>query len=295
MGISPQPDYDTRNDSSAWITELKIRFQDGKEEHFFIELTKTGTYVVPEGDDSCDWTRLDFHKCPCCPLDSLKTEFCPAAESLEATLHKLNGHYSYEKVSAEIIDANNRVTSVKWQLQEVGSTFVQLAVFSSPCPVGRQFKPLIKDLRPFSTNDELSKHLIGKFLLKHRGKKEECEQEIQRIMDPLRMVFSHLAKRISGNSSGDAMANSIVRLDAFALNVSLHTEEVFKELSEDLGWHFPPFELSTKTDFPETEIPSSDEQIQPESTGSQEDSIKKRTKLGGFFSKIFTDMKGSGK
>ena len=223
---------------APWYNLLTIRFEDGKEESFFIELTRTGTFVVPQKDKSLDWTRLDFHKCPCCPLKSKDHQHCPAAESLESTLLRLKDHYSYEKVTAKVVDWANRSTIVTWQLQEVGSTFVHLAVFASNCPIGNQFKPLLKDLRPFSTNEELSKHLISKFLLKHRGAVAQCQKDIMDKMEPLRIVFSCLAKRLSGNSGGDAIANSIVRLDAFALNVSLHMEEVFSELSKEMGWNF---------------------------------------------------------
>lgn len=271
---------DLKLDSGSWMNELTIRFEDGTEENFFIELTKSGTFVVPNMDEACDWTRLEFHKCPCCPLSSEEDECCPAAESIESTLLRLKDRYSYEKVTATIIDSAKRSTIVNWQLQEVGSTFVQLAVFSSACPVGRQFKPLVRDLRPFSTNDELSKHLITKFLLKHRGKTDECQQDILEKMDPLRMVFSNLAKRLSGLMEGDAIANSIVRLDAFALNVSLLMDEVFSELAKDLGWKSE----STKTNETKdhvSEVPSN------ESKGKE-----KKNPITNFFSKIqtaFTD------
>ncbi len=235
---------DAKSESGALFKQLTIRFEDGSEESFYIELTRTGTFVVPNKDDASDWTRLDFHKCPCCPLDSEKVGYCPAAESLESTLARLQDHFSYEKVTATVVDSARRSTIVHWQLQEVGSTFVQLAVFSSSCPVGRQFKSLLRDLRPFSTNEELSKHLIGKFLLKHRGEIEECQQDIIKKMEPLRIVFSCLAKRLSGNTGGDAIANSIVRLDAFALNVSLYMEEVVKEITKDMGWQFKPLRQS---------------------------------------------------
>ena len=227
-----KPDTESNNNI------LTIRFEDGEEESFFIELTRTGTFLLPIDDDDHDWTRLDFHKCPCCPLKSETTEHCPAAESLQSTLVKLKNHYSYERVTAKVVDWAGRSTSVNWQLQEVGSIFVQLAVFSSHCPVGWQFKPLLKDLRPFATNEELSKHLISKFLLKHRGETEECKKDILEKMEPLRVVFSQLAKRLASDSGGDAIANSIVRLDAFALNISLYIEEVLAEVSTDMGWGF---------------------------------------------------------
>ena len=226
------------SDSDSWYNLLTIRFENGEEESFFIELSQTGTFLLPERDREHDWTRLDFHKCSCCSLKSEDEEHCPAAESLESTLMKLKDHYSYEKVTAKLVDWAGRSTTVNWQLQEVGSLFVQLAVFSSNCPVGKLFKPLLKDLRPFATNEELSKHLISKFLLKHRGKIEQCKNDILEKMDPIRTVFLQLSKRLASDTGGDAMANSIVRLDAFALNVSLLVQEVLDEVKEDMGWEF---------------------------------------------------------
>ncbi len=245
-----------RTESGTWYNELTIQFEDGKEESFYIELTKTGTFVVPGKETNSDWTRLDHHKCSCCPLNSAKVPYCPAAESLESTLLRLKGHFSFEKVVARITDSAKRTTIVNWQLQEVGSTFVQLAVFSSSCPIGRLFKPLLRDMRPFATNEELTKHLISKFLLKHRGEFDQCKMDIMAKLEPLRIVFSCLAKRLSGNSTGDAIANSIVRLDAFVLNVSLYLEEIFKQLTKDMGWVLDKngaVKLSSDDTFPDKE------------------------------------------
>jgi hypothetical protein len=225
--------------ADSWINELTIRFKDGCTETFYIELTRTGTYVLPEmPTEPSPWTDLEFCKCPCCPL-SAAFERCPAAESLETTLLRLRARNSCEVVNAVITDGANRSTTVQWQLQEVGSTFVQLAVFASSCPVGRKFKSLLRDLRPFATSNELGQHLISKFLLKYRGEVDETKREVMDQLEPLRIVFQSLSKRLSGiggEQGGDAVANSIINLDAFALNISVHLEEAFEEVLEDLGW-----------------------------------------------------------
>jgi len=228
----------SQSDSDSWDNLLTIRFENGKEESFFIELSRSGSFLFPERDKDDDWTRLDFHKCPCCTLTSETTKHCPAAEALQETLMKLREHYSYERVTAKLVDWAGRSTTVDWQLQEVGSIFVQLAVFASDCPVGQQFKQLLKDLRPFATNEELSKYLISKLLLKHRGEIEQTKNDILQKMEPIRMVFSQLSKRLASDTGGDAIANSIVRLDAFALNISLYLEEVLEEVKTDMGWSF---------------------------------------------------------
>jgi hypothetical protein len=220
----------------GWYRELAIRFGDQREERFFIEMTRSGTFMLAELEDPPEWTRLEYHKCSCCPL-SPKMPFCPAAESLNNTLMRFRDHFSYEQVEAIAMDGANRRTAIEGTLQEVGSVFVQLAVFSSGCPVGKRLRPLLRDLRPFATNNELTRFLIGKILLKNRGNVEGAREDIKAQVEPLHEVFSRLWKRLDSQPpGGDAVQNSIVRMDAFTMNVSLQLDDILNELASDFGW-----------------------------------------------------------
>ncbi len=219
----------------GWYKELVIRFEDGKEEQFFIEMTTSGTFLLTNLE-SADWTRLKLHKCSCCPLGR-DQEYCPAAESLENTLMRFRDHYSYEAVEAVAIDGARRRTMIDGTLQEVGSVFVQLAVFSSGCPIGKRLRPLLNDTRPFATNNELTRYLISKILLKNRGNVEKARTDIKDQIEPLHEIFSNLWKRLTAQTSGgDAVQNAIVRMDAFTMNVSLVLDEILEELVSDMGW-----------------------------------------------------------
>ena len=235
---------ETNQDSNSLDNLLTIQFEKGKELAWNIKMTITGSFQQPLLLENPNWARLEVHKCPFCALSSKNFQYCPAAESLASTLFSLKDHNSYEMVTARIVDPAGRSTMVHWPLQEVGSIFVQLAVFSSDCPTGLQFKPLLKDLRPFATNEELSKHLISKFLLKHRGKVERARKDILQKMEPIRVIFSQLSKRLASDTGGDAMANSIVRLDAFALNISLYIEEVLEQVKSEMGWQLESSNLN---------------------------------------------------
>ncbi len=221
----------------GWYRELILRFADGKEERFFIEMSRSGTFVLSDLQEPAAWTRLDFHQCSCCPLSVDKVPYCPAAESLENTLMRFRSHFSYEKVEATAVDGANRRTVLEGTLQEVGSIFVQLAVFSSGCPIGKRLRPLLRDIRPFATNNELTRHLIMKMLLKNRGNIEKAKEDIHIQLEPLHEVFNNLWRRLdTAPSGGDAVQNSIVRMDAFTMNVSLQVDEVLEELAADMGW-----------------------------------------------------------
>ncbi len=162
---------------------------------------------------------------------------CPAAELLEDTIFRFKNRKSFEEVRAKAIDTINRHTVVNWQLQKVGAIFVQLAVFFSGCPIGNGFKSMLKNIRPFPTNYELSKHLISRILLKHQGQIKASEEEIIAILEPLRSVFHHLSKRFSKHTGSDAIPNSIVQLDAFTLSISASFNDVTKEIVEELDWN----------------------------------------------------------
>lgn len=231
--------------ADAWLTEISLLFTDGKKEEFSIEWTKSGSHIPKESPDSpADWTRLEFHKCPGCPLGK-DTKFCPAAESLETTIMKLKKRSATEKVIATAIDgAKGRRTVVECELKEVGSTLVQISVFFGGCPIGKKFKKLLKNLRPFATNEELSKHLISQFLLKNGCEMATSTVDVRATIEPMRTVFYHLSKRISDKTYGDVIANSILQMDAFTLSISLYLGEIYEELAKEFEWK----ELGNKPD-----------------------------------------------
>lgn len=223
--------------ADEWLTKLSLLFSDGKKEEFSIEWTKTGSHIPNESPDSpADWTLLDFHKCPSCPLGK-ETKYCPAAESLEDTVMKLKNRGAKEKVVATAIDgAKRRKTVVECELKEVGSTFVQISVFFSGCPIGNKFKKMLKNLRPFSTNEELSKHLISQFLLKNSCEMATSTVDVRATIAPMRTVFYYLSKRISDKTYGEIIANSILQMDAFTLSVSVNLGEIYEKIANELEW-----------------------------------------------------------
>ena len=219
-----------------WYRTLEIIFEDGREETFLIEMTVTGTFKLDGRKKPAGWTRLDFCKCACCPLDE-STSVCPAAESLESTIMRFKDCSSFEPVEAVAVDDAGRHTHITSTLQKVGAVFVQLAVFSSGCPIGKRLRPLLRDARPFATNKELASHLVGNLLLKNRGDVAQARRDVQQLVEPLHIVFNRLSDRINKQEgSGDAVQNAIICLDAFAVNVSLRIDTVLDEIIKEMGW-----------------------------------------------------------
>lgn len=219
----------------VWITELVITFADGRHERFPILRTKSGSLKPPEHATPAPWTKLAFHKCDCCPLAET-IEFCPAAQTLEMTIMKFRGRDSNEHVTATAIDSHQRHTVVDWSLKDVGSAFVQMAVFFSRCPIGKRFQPMLSNLRPFPTTQELARHLIGYYLLKHHGKYKASSNEIMTQLLQLRSVFQHLSKRLSATTDAGSAMDSIGHLDQFAKLIVESLQEIYNEFAEEMQW-----------------------------------------------------------
>jgi hypothetical protein len=155
---------------------------------------------------------------------------------------RIQDHFSHEVVKARAIDGADRETIIERPLQEVGTALVHLAVFSSGCPVGKEFRPMLSDLRPFSTNAELSRHLVTKMVLKHRGHIELSRQAIVSKLEPLREVFANLCRRLPVDSKGDAIANAIISVDAATMTIAMDIDEALNDLAAEMGWEVKPVE-----------------------------------------------------
>jgi len=225
-----------------WYRELRVEFADGSVEVFHIERKPTGTHIPLLRSRPAPWTELGFEKCPHCPWPGAVGR-CGAAVSLQTTLSKLRDRTSMERVKATAVDARDRAQTVEWPLQDVGSTFVQLAVFASDCPVGRKFKPYLQGLPPFVTSVEFSRHMLGRILEEHKGSAENARREVAETVEQLHEVFIYLMRRLRGGGEPpgkDAIPNSITQLDALSQLLALKADMLCGQLSSQLGWDAAP-------------------------------------------------------
>ena len=219
--------------SDGWYQELVLQFADGKSEVIYLDMSRSGRHR-PRAGLPAEWTRLALHKCPCCTLTL--DAYCPAAVSMEETLVALRERKGAEAVTATATDSESRSVCVQWSLQQVGAALVQIAVFCSGCPVGAIFRPLLRDLRPFSTGRELGKHLVAQILLRHRGDAAASAATVKSRIEPLRVVFEHLFKRLETVPRGafaDAIPNSIVHMHSLTLLLGTKIEELIAEIDRE--------------------------------------------------------------
>jgi hypothetical protein len=219
-----------------WYQQLTLQFSDGTVEVLYLDMSRSGRHRPRPNLMPAEWTKLAFQKCPCCTLAS--GDYCPAALSLEETLLTLRERKSFELVTATAMDPEERTTSVKWPLQKVGAAFVQIAVFCSGCPVGSRFRPLVRDLRPFATGRELSKHLVYKHLLQHKADAAASAAAVTEALKPLQEVFTGLFKRLQTvplEAAQDAIPNSIVLMHSVTMHLGAMVGKLIEEILGELA------------------------------------------------------------
>jgi hypothetical protein len=160
---------------------------------------------------------------------------------MQTTLDRLRHRTSTETVTATAIDDHGNKQTVSWPLQMVGSIMVQLAVFSSECPVGRRIKPYLNGLPPFTPSEGLLKHVMRAVLGSQAGQVEGAQKEIRDIIEPLRQVFEHLLLRLRGDetASQDAIPNSIVHVDTLTQIMSFQANRLDGQMAASLGTPTP--------------------------------------------------------
>jgi hypothetical protein len=126
-----------------------------------------------------------------------------------------------------LIETGARTYGKKTTIEDAVSSVMGLCMAASGCPVMDKLKPMVRYHLPFATLDEtryraLSMHLLSQYFVHRRGKKPDWNlKKLSRIYDEVRVANKHFCERISSTGEGDANVNALIRLDCFAMNVTL--------------------------------------------------------------------------
>jgi hypothetical protein len=200
----------------------KFRRANGEEKEFTIKLDATSLRLeVPARADYPEWTKLEFHKCPNCPLDPAKDPRCPAAVSLVDVIE-----FFKECLSTEVADitiySEQREFHAKKSLQTTLSSLMGLHMATSGCPVLGQLRPMAYIHIPFCTLKEtmfraISMYLLAQFLRRRSGKPVDWDlNDLRKLYEGVNEVNRAFSKRLMSINPADASLNAVANLDCFA-------------------------------------------------------------------------------
>ena len=203
-------------------------FPDGKRIQFSVEVQEKTLTLIPEVRKQYpDWTALDVHRCPNCPLDARLDPLCPVAVSLVQPVEVFRDSLSYEEADVKVI-APERTYFKKTSLQVGLSSMVGLMMATSGCPKLEKLRPMARFHLPFATASETTHRVMGSYLLaqyirKQSGGDPDWELKyLESMYDSIREVNKHLVQRLREiDNLRDASLNALVSLDCFAINIKL--------------------------------------------------------------------------
>jgi len=217
--------------SADYKYQYTFTLKDGRKYDFDIAISEESIDLIfPERNSYPQWTLLDNHKCPNCPLDSVKEKYCPMAVSIIDVVEAFKDVFSFEEVEVTV-QSNERTFYKKGAIQEGLSSIMGLYMAASGCPNLTKLKPMAATHLPFSSVDEtiyriLSMHALAQLLKNRTTCTIDSEfVELKELYANISIVNSKFCQRLSQFKQRDANVNAVVILNNFAEFVPFSIKE----------------------------------------------------------------------
>jgi hypothetical protein len=212
MGVVPEP----------FVVKYHFIFDSGSERDFTVQLDPTTLQdTSPQPNPPPDWAKLDYQKCPNCPLRSEDVPYCPAATSLSSVVPAFADIHSFEKADIRV-EVSGRVITSRTDVQTGLGSLLGLQLAASGCPVLAKLRPMVRFHLPFATQEETifratAMYLVGQYLRAQAGEVPDWSlvglADIYRAVGIVNRAF---ALRLRAAGKKDANLNAVIVLDCFA-------------------------------------------------------------------------------
>lgn len=199
-----------------------FKLADDQEEVFRLVLDgETLDLIEPRNESLPEWARLDFHKCPHCPLESETSPYCPLAASISGVVNQFRNIISYDEIFLQV-ETDERVVSQKTTAQRALGSFMGVVMAVSGCPHTGYFKPMARFHLPLASEEETiyrstSMYLLAQyFKFREEGKADFSLKGLETIYKNISIVNTFIVDRLRGASKTDSSVNAIVMLDIYA-------------------------------------------------------------------------------
>ena len=222
-------DHD-KSEKRIWYG-YKFSFDDGKVKEFTVNLEHdTLNLIFDRPANPPEWTKLEYFKCPNCPLNANDNPNCPVALSITDIIDFFKNSYSYKEVEI-VVESEAREVKKKTSLQSGISSLLGIFMVTSGCPVLSKIRPMVRSHLPFSTLEEtsfrvLSTYLLAQYFNKKKGKKPDWDlNKLSKIYEEILTVNKCFWQRLSHIKIRDASLNALIILDSFAGYLTFKIDE----------------------------------------------------------------------
>ncbi len=214
----------------------EFRFEDGTNKSFKILLDpKTIIIIRPDVKNKPDWTRLEYRKCTCCPLNENDNPFCPIAVNIAELVQEFTHSPSFDKCVVRCTTPE-RTYIKKASIQEGLFSIFGIIMATSNCPVMNFFRPMARFHLPFATIQETvfrstSIYLLGQYFEYKRGNIPDLDlRNLDKHYERVQAVNQGILDKINVVTRQDADKNAIIILNALAQMLTVEIDDSLNSL-----------------------------------------------------------------
>ena len=203
------------------VFKYTFSFSDSIFRTFELKVEPQNLLSFPSEDDKpISWAKMDYFKCPNCPLDD-KTEYCPLAIKCYPVINFFNSFPSTQTANI-IVETNERVVYKYTSVQMGVSSLFGLIMTTSGCPVLGKLRPLVEYHLPFSTLDEteyrvFSMYIFLQYLKMLKGETPDWKFEgLKKLYEEVEIVNRSIIEKLNHIEMNDTSRNAAVGLNSFA-------------------------------------------------------------------------------
>lgn len=225
------------------VIEYCFRLSDGTQELFHIELDAENLNMISNVPEILpQWTKLEFHQCPNCPLNSDTHPHCPLTLNLVNIVRRFDRVISYDDIYLDVITEDRHI-SQKTTAQLALSSLMGLLIATSGCPLTVFFKPMARFHLSLANREETlyratSMYLLAQYFVQREGKEADFElRGLNRIYRDIQLVNHSISERLRAAIEADSVVNGMVILDTYAQTIPYMIEDSL----ENIRYLFTPF------------------------------------------------------
>ncbi|MBN1379824.1 MAG: hypothetical protein JXA04_11390 [Gammaproteobacteria bacterium] len=218
------------------VIEYRFTLDNGQLAEFKLQFHADSMELIADDQPTLpEWTALEFHQCPHCPLSESDSPQCPVAVGLLPVVKDFDRILSYEELQVEAI-INKRSIQQHTSAQKALSSMIGLIMATSGCPYTTFFRTMARHHLPFAGPEETvcratAYYLLGQFLLMKAGQAAEFSfSGLDKIYKDMQKVNVAIAQRLRATIKADSTVNAIVLLDYFAQTLPMAIEESLEEI-----------------------------------------------------------------
>ena len=201
----------------------EFRLTEGKQVDFTVNLDeKTLENLNPPPAEFPQWAKLEFSKCPNCPLSAQDNASCPVAATLSEVVAIFARVVSYENVSVRVTVPERTYLAESIPAQQALSSLFGIYMVTSGCPILSKLRPMVRFHLPFAKPFETvvrstSMYLLSQYFVMKRGEVPDWTLEgLAEIYRESNKVNRAFANRLRAAAQKDANVNAVIILSSFA-------------------------------------------------------------------------------